>query len=84
MPLREKKTFFNVRKKVPLATKPRGWGAKGLSGRVTKIIIVFCVFPKSEVEVLFNWISLREGSRKKVLFLVYSPLRPYLAPLPSA
>ena len=31
-----KKTFFNVRKKVPIATKPREGGAKGLSGRVKK------------------------------------------------
>ena len=27
---KEKGTFFNVRKKVPMATKPRGGGAKGL------------------------------------------------------
>ena len=31
----ERRTFFNVRKKGPTATKPRG-GAKGLSGRATK------------------------------------------------
>ena len=32
---KEKKNFFDVRKKVPKATKPRR-GAKGLSGRATK------------------------------------------------
>ena len=33
---KEKRIFFNVGKKVPMATKPRGW-AKGLySGRATK------------------------------------------------
>ena len=44
---RKKELFYNVRKKVPMATKPRetileigllprGGGAEGLSGRVTK------------------------------------------------
>ena len=37
----EKITFFKVRKKVPLATKRRGGGAKGLSGRTTKKITFF-------------------------------------------
>ena len=32
-----KKELSNVRKKVPMATKPRGGGLKGLSGRATKI-----------------------------------------------
>ena len=42
MPLRKKKLFFNVRKKVPMATKPRrGGGAKGLSGLSTKKEILF-------------------------------------------
>ena len=36
MPLRKKELFFKVRKKVPTATKPRGGGAIGLSGRTTK------------------------------------------------
>ena len=36
MPLRKKEPFFIVRKKVPIATKPRGGGAKGLIGRATK------------------------------------------------
>ena len=39
---REKKTFVNVRKKVPMATKPGpGGGAIGLSGRATKKITFF-------------------------------------------
>ena len=46
MPLRKKELVFNVRKKVPIATKPRGWGgAKGLSGRATKKKTFFCGFP---------------------------------------
>ena len=46
---KEKRTFFNVRKKVPMATKPRGRGAKGLSGRATKKKkrTFFCGFPKN-------------------------------------
>ena len=37
MRLRKKVFFFNVRKKVPMATKPReGVGAKGLSGRTLR------------------------------------------------
>ena len=44
VPLRKKERFFlNARKKVPMATKPRGGGvgAKCLSGRETKKIIFF-------------------------------------------
>ena len=33
------------RKKIPMVTKPRGGGGKGLSGRVTKKITFFCGFP---------------------------------------
>ena len=32
---KEKRTSFNVRKNVPISTKPRGEGAKSLSGRAT-------------------------------------------------
>ena len=39
-------TFFTIRKKVPMANKPRGGGTKGLSGRATKKITFFCGFPK--------------------------------------
>ena len=41
MPLRKRKLFFNLRKKVPMGTKPRGRGAKGLSDRATKKRIFF-------------------------------------------
>ena len=41
---KEKRTFFNVRKKVPKASRPGG-GAKGLSGRATKKITFICGFP---------------------------------------
>ena len=44
MPLMKKELFFNVSKKVPMATKPRrgrGGGAKGLSDRATKKITFF-------------------------------------------
>ena len=50
---KEKRTFFNVRKKVPMATKPRGGGAKGLSGRATKKI-TFCGFPYSRGIFFFS------------------------------
>ena len=44
---KEKRTFFNVRKKVPMAAKPGGGGgAKVLSGRATKKQNFFCGFPK--------------------------------------
>ena len=33
VPLRKKEPFFNLRKKVPMATEPRVGGAKGLSGQ---------------------------------------------------
>ena len=41
----EKYVFFYVRKKVPMATKPRGRGAKDLSGRATKKRTFFFGFP---------------------------------------
>ena len=44
LPLRKKDFFLNVRKKVPMATKPR-W-AKGFSGRSTKKRTFFRGFPK--------------------------------------
>ena len=37
---KEKRTFFNVREKVPMATKPRGGWTKGLKN-------FFCGFPYS-------------------------------------
>ena len=40
-----KKYFFNVKKKVPMATKPRGGGAKGPIGRATKKRTFICGFP---------------------------------------
>ena len=43
MPLRKKKLFLNVRRKVPMATKPGWGGAKGLSGRASKKITFFAV-----------------------------------------
>ena len=43
---KKKRTFFNVRKKVSMATKPRGGGVKGPIGRATKKrSFFFCGFP---------------------------------------
>ena len=39
-------TFFNVWKKVPMATKPRGGGALDLSGRATKKRTFFAASPR--------------------------------------
>ena len=65
-----------------MATKPRGWGANGLSGRATKIIIFFAASLNQKLKCyLIGFRCVREAA-KKVFFLVYSPLRPYLAPLP--
>ena len=42
--MKKKELFFNVRKKVFIVTKPRGGGAKGLSGRATKKRTFFAAF----------------------------------------
>ena len=54
MPLRKKELFFNVRKKVPMATKPGG-GAKALvAGPQRKEL--FCGFPlQSVLPLLFSY-----------------------------
>ena len=75
-----KKLLFNVRKKVPIATKPEGGGAKGLSGRDTKKITFLLWLPlESQIKlpaphiIDFFFTATRSVSFRYVLcyFLIY-------------